>query len=138
MSHALSTHSRSHLVALLGIAAFFLGGGIAHFMFSPFFVAIVPDYIPTPALMVAISGVGEIAGAIGILMVRTRKIAGFALLLLLVIAVFPANLNMAQHPEQFTELPAWLLYVRLPLQLLVLIWVGYAMRRARSGYGDFD
>lgn len=137
MSHALSTHSRSHLVALLGIAAFFLGGGIAHFMFSPFFVAIVPDYIPTPALMVAISGLGEILGGIGMLMARTRKIAGVALLLL-VIAVFPANLNMAQHPEQFAQIPTWVLYARLPLQLLILIWVGYAMRRARSGYGDFQ
>lgn len=137
MSHALSTHSRSHLIALLAIAAFFLGGGIGHFMFSRFFVSIVPDYVPTPALAVAVSGLCEIAGAIGLLMPRMRRMAGFGLLLL-IIAVFPANLWMAQHPEQFSTFPAWLLYARLPLQLVLLIWVGFAMRRARSGYGDFQ
>ena len=136
MSHALSTHSRGHLLALLGIAAFFFGGGIGHFMFPEFFVSIVPDYIPTPALLVAISGICEIAGAIGILMTRTRRIAGFGLLLL-IIAVFPANVYMAQHPEQFATFPPWMLYARLPLQLVLLIWVAFAMRRARSGYGEF-
>jgi uncharacterized membrane protein len=136
MSHALSTHSRSHLLALLGLAVFFFGGGLGHFMFPEFYVSIVPDYIPTPALMVALSGLGELLGAIGILITRTRRIAGLGLLLL-TLAVFPANLFMAQHPEQFSQFPAWLLYARLPLQLLILLWIGFAMRRARSGYGDF-
>ncbi|MES1939445.1 hypothetical protein T5B8_04356 [Salinisphaera sp. T5B8] len=136
MSHALSTHSRTHLLALLGIAAFFLASGIGHFLFPDFFLAIVPDYIPMPAVMVAISGLGELLGAIGILMRRTRRLAGFGLLLL-TLAVFPANVYMAQNPEQFSDFAPWLLYARLPLQLLILLWIAYAMRRARSGYGDF-
>mgnify|MGYP004082610923 CR=1 FL=1 len=60
-----------------------------------------------------------------------------ALALLLTLAVFPANVYMAQNPEQFSDFAPWLLYARLPLQLLILLWIAYAMRRARSGYGDF-
>ena len=136
MTHALSTHSGRHLFALLTLSLFFVGGGIGHFMFSEFYVSIVPDYIPTPALMVAISGLIEIVGGFAILMPRLRKLAGIALLLLIV-AVFPANVFMAQHPERFATFAPWMLYARLPLQGVLLLWTIYAMRRARSGYGEF-
>ncbi|MES1924987.1 DoxX family protein [Salinisphaera sp. T31B1] len=129
MRYPLATYSRAHFIALIGIVLFFLGGGVAHFWLSPWFVAIVPDYIPTPVLAVAVSGACEILGAIGLLMPRTRRAAGIGLLLLIV-AVFPANVFMAQHPERFDVFPLWALYLRLPLQLVLLAWVGYAMRRA--------
>jgi len=128
-TYPLATYSLSHLLALLGISLFFLAGGIGHFVFSSFFIAIVPPYVPTPALTVAISGVCELAGVIGLLMTGTRRMAGIGLLLLIV-AVFPANLYMAQHPEQFDAFAPWLLYARLPLQLVLLAWVGFAMRTA--------
>ena len=128
-TYPLATHSLWHFFALLGVVLFFLAGGIGHFMFSSFFMAIVPPYIPMPVLMVATSGVCELAGALGLLMTRTRRAAGIGLLLLIV-AVFPANVYMAQHPEQFDAFAPWLLYARLPLQLVLLVWVGFAMRSA--------
>lgn len=135
MTHALSTHSKRHLLALIALAVFFFVGGLGHFLFTEFYVSIVPDYIPTPALMVAISGLGELVGALGILLPRTRRIAGLGLMLL-VIAVSPANVFMAENPAEFGNFPQWLLYARLPIQLAILLWIGYAMRRARSGYGE--
>lgn len=131
-TYPLATRSLWHLLALLGISLFFLAGGIGHFALSSFFIAIVPDYVPLPALMVAISGVCELVGAVGILVPHMRRAAGIGLLLLIV-AVFPANVYMAQHPAQFDTFDPWLLYARLPLQLLLLAWVAYAMRRVRIG-----
>lgn len=70
----------------------------------------------------AISGVCELAGTVGIHWPRTRRIAGIGLLLLIV-ALFPANVNMALHPDAYPAFSPWLLYARLPLQVVWLAWV---------------
>jgi uncharacterized membrane protein len=107
-------------------AAFFIAAGANHFLHAGFYIRIVPPSFPSPALLVTISGVCEIAGGVGILIPPLRQAAGWGLIALL-IAVFPANLYMAQHPEHFTELhaAAWLLWLRLPLQALFIAWVWY-------------
>lgn len=126
----LAVQSVWHLGALIGIAAFFVGGGIGHLAWPRFFVAIVPGYVPMPALVVAVSGVLELAGAIGILLPRSRRRAGIGLMLLIA-AVFPANVHMALNPQAYPYFAPWLLYARLPLQLVLLAWVAFAMRTAR-------
>lgn len=100
----------------------FVGVGIMHFWRSEIFVKIMPDYLPFPLELVYISGVFEILGGLGILLKRLRRIAIFGLILLL-LAVFPANINMAIHPERFVSIPAWVLYLRIPLQFLIAFWV---------------
>lgn len=124
----LKTHSAGHRAALFSVALFFIAGGLGHLLLAHFFVAIMPAYVPAPRLLVAISGVCELAGAAGLLWPRTRRWAGIGLLLL-VIAVFPANLQMALHPNLYPTFAPWMLYLRLPLQLVILAWVGLAMRR---------
>ena len=84
------------------LAAFFMTAGIAHFAASEFFVAIMPPYLPLHLELVYLSGVCEVCGAVGILWTRTRKAAGVGLITLTV-AVFPANLHMALHPDQFSH-----------------------------------
>jgi len=80
-------------------------------------------------LVVIISGVAEIAGGIGILIPSARRMAGWGLLALLV-AVFPANIYMAAYPERF-GIPAWILWVRLPFQVVFFAWVWFvALRRS--------
>ncbi len=125
----LATRSGWHTAALIGIAVFFIGGAIGHFALARFFVAIVPDYVPMPRLVVAVSGICELAGALGILLPRTRRAAGFGLMVLIV-AVFPANVHMALNAELYPDFAPWLLYARLPLQLVLLAWVAFAMRLA--------
>ncbi len=129
ISRALATRSGWHTAALIGIAVFFIGGAIGHFALARFFVAIVPDYVPMPRLAVAVSGICELAGALGILLPRTRRAAGFGLMALIV-AVFPANVHMALNAELYPDFAPWLLYARLPLQLVLLAWVAFAMRVA--------
>ncbi len=97
--------------------------GVTHFT-SPYgFVSIVPPYLPAPLLLVHLSGVAEIAGGVGILVPRVRRAAGWGLIALY-IAVVPANIYMAinQVPLGDTPAPAWVLWLRLPLQAVFIAW----------------
>jgi uncharacterized membrane protein len=111
------------LVALVLLAFFFIAAGINHFVHSGVYVRTVPPWLPSPALLVQVSGIGEILGGIGVLLPNARRFSGAGLIALLV-AVFPANVQMAQHPELYADIAtAPALYVRLPLQLVLIAWV---------------
>jgi uncharacterized membrane protein len=114
-------------VALLLLAAAFVYAGVTHFTRPEFFVAIVPPYLPAPLLLVYLSGVAEIAGGVGVLIPRLRRLAGWGLLALLV-AVYPANIHMALNPEQFPQMTPTALYVRLPFQFVFAAWVWWATK----------
>lgn len=110
------------------MVALFLGVGVMHFIKTETFARAMPDYLPAKILLVQLTGVIEILGALGLMAGKTRKPAGICIALFLV-CVFPVNLNMALHPELFPKLPVWALWLRLPIQGL-LIWL--ALRA--SGY----
>jgi uncharacterized membrane protein len=107
------------------LALFMIAAGVGHFVNPDPFVSIVPKVLPAPLALVYISGVFEILGGIGLLIRRTQKWAAWGLVMLYV-AVFPANINMAiNHLPMGTQAtPDWLLWLRLPLQG-VLIWWAY-------------
>jgi uncharacterized membrane protein len=105
-------------------AAFFVVAGMFHFLRPELYLQIMPPYFPAPQLLVAVSGVAEIAGGIGLLIRPLRRAAGWGLIALL-IAVFPANIYMLQHPGQFHFAP-WMLWARLPLQGVFIAWVWFA------------
>jgi uncharacterized membrane protein len=107
---------------LLGI--FFCVVGILHFVKTDLFVSAVPSYIPYPIEMVYISGVFEVLGGMGVGLQRFRRWAGLGLIALLV-AVFPANINMALHPEAFPSIPPTVLWIRLIFQPVFIVWVWY-------------
>jgi uncharacterized membrane protein len=109
---------------LRGLAAiFFVVAGTFHFLKPDLYVQIMPPYLPAPQLLVAISGVAEIAGGLGLLLRPLRRAAGWGLVALL-IAIFPANIYMVQHPGQF-HLAPWILWVRLPFQAVFIAWVWF-------------
>lgn len=100
----------------------FAAAGLLHFVKPQVFCKIMPAYLPFPLELVYVSGIFEIAGALGLLIPGLRRPAVWGLLCLLV-AVFPANINMALHPQLTPDLPVWLLYLRLPLQPVLMLWV---------------
>jgi uncharacterized membrane protein len=116
-----------------GLAAFFSLMGTMHFVVPRSFEAIVPPAIAgRKREAVAISGVAEIAGGLAVLHPRSRGLARWWLLTLL-LAVFPANVHMAVNPEQvkgldLERIPRWALWARLPLQPLAMLWVWRATR----------
>jgi uncharacterized membrane protein len=111
---------------LLGVA--FVGAGVNHVLMPRAYERIVPPSMKGRAQsLVAVSGVAEVAGGLGVLLPWTRRPAGLGLIALLV-AVFPANLYMARTPEHFRKIPRWALYGRLPLQPLMMWWAWRATR----------
>jgi uncharacterized membrane protein len=124
----------------LALAALMIMMGILHFPLADTFASIVPEYLPWHLPLVYLSGVIEIALGIGLLFERTRMFAAWGLIALL-IAVFPANINMALHPDlEIAGLPAGLpkppalaLWLRLPLQFALIWWAArYAKRTTGS------
>jgi uncharacterized membrane protein len=113
--------------ALLALSAFFVLGGANHFLNPDFYVAMMPPYLPAHPALVSVSGVFEMLGGIGVLVPTVRARAGWGLVLLLV-AVFPANLHMALNPELFPGLSGFALYARLPFQALFVAWAYWATR----------
>ena len=109
--------------ALLG--ATFLTTGILHFVRPRMYEAIMPRYLPAHRELVYISGLAEAASGLATLHPATRR-AGGVLGIATLVAVFPANLHMALHPERYRKIPPWALYARLPVQALFIYWVWLA------------
>ena len=107
---------------------FFVFAGVMHFVIPRQYEAIVPDYLPAHKELVQASGVAEIAGGLGVMHPRTRRLASWWSIATL-IAVFPANLHMALHPDKYKQLPPTALYLRLPVQLLFIAWARAAGRK---------
>ena len=107
------------------LAAIMIGIGVVHFVLPGFFVSIVPAALPAPYALVLISGFFEVLVGVGLLLARTRRAAGYGLVLLY-LAVFPANINMVVHPELGRGLPEWSLWARLPLQFVLIAWALWA------------
>jgi len=85
----------------------------------------MPPWLPAQELLNAISGAAEIAGGIGILIPRTRKAAAIGLILLM-IAIFPANIHVAMNGWPEIDMPRWILIARLPLQLVFIAWIVFS------------
>jgi uncharacterized membrane protein len=109
--------------------------GLLHVVFPWWFVSIVPAALPAPFVLVVVSGVFEVLGGVGLLVPRARRAASIGLVLLYV-AVFPANINMVVHPALGHGIPEWLLWARLPLQAVFIAWALYVgSSRAELGNG---
>ena len=108
--------------ARVGLAVMFCFTASAHFnSMRADLVRMVPPAIPNPELMVTFTGVCEVLGALGLLIPRTRRIAAVALILLL-IAVLPANIHAARSALTLNDAPVTPLVPRVVLQL-VFIWL---------------
>lgn len=117
-----------------GIAVLFIGAGIRHFIRPAPYAGIVPYMLPHPLLLVYLSGLAELAGGIGVLIPPVRILAGRGLILLL-IAVFPANVQMLVSARA-ANAPRWfeaILWLRLPVQGLLIAWVWRATLYAGPG-----
>ena len=104
------------------LGVLFIVAGVNHFANTAMYASIMPPYLPWHVELVYLSGVAEMFfGA----MLLPRRYASFAAwgLIALCIAVFPANLHMALHAELYPSLPTWSLWLRLPLQGLLMAWI---------------
>jgi uncharacterized membrane protein len=110
---------------------FFIFTGTLHFVIPESFIEIMPPYLPAHRELVYASGVAEIAGGAGLMHPRARPWAGRWLIATLV-AVFPANVNMALNAKRYAKSTPGgnaALIARLPLQLILIAWVKSAAKR---------
>jgi len=128
-------------VARWAMVLFMVVSGIGHFAVTDAYVAMVPASFPSPRLLVYISGLAELAGGIGLVVPwpRLRRAAAIGIILLL-IAVFPANVNMAVHhiSPAGMHVSAAALWARLPFQALFIAWAWWLARPQRARASSLD
>ena len=109
------------------MALVFVLAGAYHFVNVEFYLRMMPPYLPAHHFLIYTSGVFEIALGVLLLIPKFTRLAAWGLIALL-IAVFPANIFMAQHAELFPEFSQTALYLRLPLQIVLIAWAFWFTR----------
>jgi uncharacterized membrane protein len=114
------------------LAVFFVVAGANHFRTPEIYLGMMPPWLPWPGALNAISGAAEILGGAGLLVPRTRRLAGWGLITLLV-AVFPANLHVALEGKMpGTALSPLTLWLRLPFQAVFIAWVWWVAHDTKT------
>ena len=108
-------------ILLFVMALFYLITGINHFVNPPVYREIVPVYLPFPLALVYITGVCEILFGLLLLPFSTRHTAAWLIILLLII-IFPANIQMTLNYWHQHNPRLWITIVRLPVQGLLIAW----------------
>ncbi len=123
-------------ISLLVMAIFYFVAGIFHFTHPEKFLKIIPPSFPGPLALVLISGAAESLLGLLLLFPKTRQWAAYGIILLL-IAVFPANYYMWQTTvSQGTDAfgyTAEQLFWRLPFQLVLILWAYWHSRPDHRG-----
>ena len=114
------------------LSAFFVLAGLNHFRDPHFYLRIMPPYFPWHLFFVFLSGVLEVVLGILLLVPKFTGIAGFCLIALL-IAIFPANIHMAANPTLYPEISPIALWIRLPLQGVLIAWAYWYTHPGSAG-----
>ena len=103
------------------MAAIYILAGLNHFRKPRMYIKIIPPFFSNPKLLNTIAGAAEILLGILLCIPETSSFAALGIIALL-IAVFPANVYMYRNTKAGFGLPKWLLLLRLPLQIVFIIW----------------
>jgi uncharacterized membrane protein len=111
----------------LVLALFYLAAGYVHLTMPNTFMPVMPDWVPAPYQVILFTGLCEVAGAVGLIVPRTRWLAGL-MLALYAIAVFPVNIKHAIYGPAIAGIPNMWYYhgPRLLLQPVLVWWALYA------------
>lgn len=112
------------------LAVLFMLAGAMHFVIPQAYLRIMPPWLPSPLTLIAISGVAEMLGGVGLLIPFSRRLAAWGLVALL-IAVLPANIYTATAhlPLPGVAGQSWLQWARIPLQLPLIYWAWLYTRK---------
>ena len=121
---------RDKMRVAAGVA--FVVASLPHFFTPERYLPMMPPFVPAPLTMIYVSGVAELLGGLGLLIPMSIQLAGWGLVLLLV-AIFPANIYVALTGANATGLPSspWYTWSRLPFQIVFIWWVIEAVRAPR-------
>jgi uncharacterized membrane protein len=106
----------------VALATMFLFTATTHFApMKEDLIAMVPPAFPRPDVLVLLTGLAEIAGAVGLLVPSTTRPAAAGLIVLLA-AMLPANISAARRGVRLRGRPVTSLWLRVPMQLLFMAW----------------
>ena len=123
LSNSLFIFMYFKLITIYLMSIFYILGGIKHFTNVGWYMKIMPPYLPYHKELVYLSGVFEIILGIMLVIENTRFLAGWGLILLLIV-VFPANIYLAQTNGAAMNISPLLAWGRLPFQA-VFIAIAY-------------
>lgn len=109
------------------LASAFILAGVNHFINTAFYLSIMPPVLPAHLLLVYLSGICEIALGALLLIPKHSRVAAWGLIALM-IAVFPANVYMALNTELFPQFSPTAIWLRLPLQFVLIAWAFWYTR----------
>ncbi len=110
------------------LAVAMIAAGTNHFLSPNFYLRMMPPVLPAPLFLIYLSGVFEIVFGILLLILKYTRFAAWGLIALL-IAVLPANIYMAMNPPLFPEFTPTALYLRLPLQFVLIALIFWFTRK---------
>jgi uncharacterized membrane protein len=113
--------SKKKQISLVFMAVVYIIAGLNHFINPGVYLSIMPPSLPQPLMLVSISGICEIIFGILLLPLITRRFAAWCVILLLV-AVFPANIQMTINYYHAHNPYLWITILRLPLQFILIRW----------------
>lgn len=113
------------------LAVLFVLAGMNHFLNPAFYLKMMPTLLPLHLFLVYLSGVCEIVLGILLFIPRFTRLAAWGIIALL-IAVFPANIQMATHPQVYPEISSLALWLRLPFQAVLIAWAYWFTRPERQ------
>jgi uncharacterized membrane protein len=119
-------------LSLILMIIFFGFTGINHFVHPEVFMKIMPPWLPYHQPLVLISGFCEFLFAVLLIFSATRAIALWCIIILL-IAVFPANIQMMLNYLGENNKYLWIAIIRLPIQIL-LIWWAYSLLKSNTKF----
>jgi uncharacterized membrane protein len=117
----------------LALAAMFVLTGSTHFTATESMLQMIPDFLPLRREAVYLSGLAELAGAVGLLIPWLRRLAGLGLAAML-IGVFPANINVALNNLQIDLVSTdpvlqWARLLLQPVLIWLVLWASYYRNR---------
>ncbi len=121
----------SELIFRWILSIVFVLAGIYHFVNPSIYLRIMPPILPAPLFLIYLSGFFEIIFGVLLSVPKFSSLAAWGIIALL-IAVFPANIYMAMNTERFSEFSSTALYLRLPVQFILIAWAYWFARRKKS------
>ena len=112
------------------MAVLYIAAGVNHFRMPAFYIRIIPPALPAKALINTVAGVAEIVLGLALLHPASRSWAAWGVILLL-IAIFPANVYHFTSGGAGMKIPSWALALRLPIQALLIAWAWTVARAPR-------
>jgi uncharacterized membrane protein len=103
------------------MATLYIGAGLLHFFKSPWYLPVLPKRVPAKLLVVHLSGILEIYLGILLLLPSWKPIALWGIILMLLFYL-PVHIVMVRNPHFRKRFPGWVLWLRLPVQFLLMYW----------------